>query len=138
MTAAPTAETVYSALQAVICAHAQAQDDGRIEDIVALYCADAELAVPGEGTYTGHEAIRTAWDRWKPREPQRHIISSVVVTEWSADRAKAQSDVVYVRQGDAGWAIQMVARYHDVFRRVGGSWRFSRRADEFIGVTSDA
>ena len=43
------------------------------------------------------------------------------------------SDVVLIVQGDAGWAIQFVARYHDVLHHDDGTWRFHRRT---VGVTA--
>jgi hypothetical protein len=58
---------------------------------------------------------------------------NVVITEWDDEEARATTDVVFIAQGDAGWSVQIVARYYDVFRQVGGKWLFSRRADEYIG-----
>ncbi len=58
---------------------------------------------------------------------------NVVITDWDAGQARATTDVVYIAQGDAGWSIQIVARYYDELRPVDGKWLFSRRADEYIG-----
>ena len=35
-------------------------------------------------------------------------------------------------QGKAGWAIQLVGRYHDTLHRDGGTWRFHRRVATFL------
>jgi len=35
-------------------------------------------------------------------------------------------------QGDAGWAVQLVGRYHDTLHHNDGTWRFHRRAAEFV------
>ena len=48
------------------------------------------------------------------------------------DEAEAISDVVFVLQGKAGWAIQLVGRYHDTLHRDGGTWRFHRRVATFV------
>ena len=34
--------------------------------------------------------------------------------------------------GDAGWAVQLVGRYHDTLRNDDGTWRFQRRVAEFV------
>jgi ketosteroid isomerase-like protein len=124
---------VFAGVYSAIAAHAQAQDAGKTEDIIALYTPDAVLEVPGMGTFEGADAIRAAWDQWKPKGLQRHMPVNVVITDWDEEQAQATTDVVYIAQGEAGWAIQIVARYYDVLRPVGGKWRFSRRADEYIG-----
>jgi uncharacterized protein (TIGR02246 family) len=132
--AGTTYETVLAGIQATIAAHAQAQDDGRADDMAALYVKDAVLEVPGIGTYEGADAIREAWSSWTPQLPQRHMVVNTVVTDWSEREAAATSDVVFVQKGEAGWSVQMVARYHDVFRCTDGRWLLTRRADEFIGM----
>lgn len=85
------------------------------------------------GVYEGAEAIRAAWDDWKPKGLQRHMPVNVVITDWDDEEARATTDVVFIAQGDGGWSVQIVARYYDVFRQAGGKWLFSRRADEYIG-----
>lgn len=127
-----TYEAVLAGVQTTIAAHGQAQDDGRTDDIVAVYCDDAVLVVPGMGTYEGIDAIRASWDAWKPQQPQRHIVSNILVTEWTDTTAKSTADVVYISKGETGWAIGIVARYHDEFRLTDGKWLLSRRADEYI------
>ena len=59
--------------------------------------------------------------------------SEKVITDWDDKEARATTDVVFLAQREASWAVQIVARYHDVFRPVGGRWLISRRADEYIG-----
>src|SRR4051812_17654864 len=118
---------VVEGVRAVIATHTQAQDDGRTDDLVAVYCEDAAVEVPGMGTFEGRSAIHEAFAGWAPQTPQRHIVSNTLVTSWSDDGASAVSDVVFVQKGDAGWAVQVVARYHDQFRNESGLWRLSRR-----------
>jgi hypothetical protein len=60
------------------------------------------------------------------------LVVNTLVTEWSAETAKATSDVVFLLQGDAGWSVQVVGRYEDTLHRADGSWRFHRRAAEFL------
>ena len=124
---------VFAGVYTTVAAHAQAQDAGKTDDIMALYTPDAVLEVPGMGAYEGADAIRAAWDEWKPKGLQRHMPVNVVITDWDDEQAHATTDVVYIAQGDAGWSIQIVARYYDAFRHVDGEWLLSRRADEYIG-----
>jgi len=124
---------VFAGVYTTIAAHAQAQDAGNTDAIMALYTPDAVLEVPGMGAYQGADVIRAAWDDWKPKGLQRHLPVNIVITDWDDEQARATTDVVYIAQGDSGWSVQIVARYLDEFRRDGEKWLLSRRADEFVG-----
>ena len=124
---------VFAGVYTAVAAHAQHQDAGDTDTIMALYTPDAVLEVPGMGVYEGAGVIRAAWDDWKPKGLQRHMPVNIVITDWDDEEARATTDVVFLALGDNGWSVQIVARYHDVFRQVGGKWLLSRRADEYIG-----
>jgi ketosteroid isomerase-like protein len=124
---------VFAGVYATVAAHAQHQDAGDTDAIMALYTPDAVLEVPGMGVYQGADVIRASWDDWKPKGLQRHMPVNIVITDWDDREARATTDVVFLAQGDKGWSVQIVARYHDVFRQVGGKWLLSRRADEYVG-----
>jgi hypothetical protein len=123
---------VVEGVRATIAAYTHALDDGRTDDVVATFCPDGMCDIPGMGTHAGHDALRAAYTRWKPRRPQRHLVVNTLVTGWSDDEATAISDVIFILQGDAGWAIQVVGRYHDTLRHDDGTWRFHRRVAEFV------
>lgn len=122
---APGAEVVEG-VRAAIAAYTHALDDGRTDDVVATYCADGVFDAPGIGTFEGHDALRAAYAKWTPRVPQRHLVLNTLVNG-DDDEASAVSDVVLVVQGESGWAVQFVARYHDTLHRAGDGWRFHRR-----------
>ncbi len=128
MTFADVAEGV----RAVIAAYTQALDDGRTDDVVATFCPDGACDIPGMGTHVGHDALRSAYSRWTPRRPQRHLVLNTLVTDWNDREATAISDVVLLLKGEPGWAIQIVGRYHDVLHHQDGTWRFHRRAATFV------
>ena len=128
MTYAEVAEGV----RAAIATYTQALDDGRTDDVVATFCPDGACDIPGLGTHAGHDALRDAYARWKPRRPQRHLVVNTLVTDWSEDEAVAISDVIFLLQGDSGWSVQAVGRYEDILHCDGGTWRFHRRAAEFV------
>ena len=129
-------DTTYADVRAgvlgAIAAYAQALDDGRVDDVVATFCTDGSCDIPGLGAHTGREALRTAYEKVKPRVPQRHVVVNTHVTEWDEHNAHATSDLIFLLKGDAGWAIQLVGRYRDTLRNDDGTWRFQRREAEFI------
>ena len=118
---------VAEGIRATIAAYAQALDDGRTDDVAAMFCADGVSEMPGMKPVEGTDALRAAYAKWKPRGLQRHVVANTVVAEWSGDEATATSDLVFLLQGDAGWTVQLVGRYHDVLHREGDGWRFHRR-----------
>jgi hypothetical protein len=123
---------VAEGVRAALAAYTHALDDGRTDDVVATFCPDGAVDIPGMGTHEGHDALRVAYAKWTPRRPQRHLVLNTHVTDWNDHEAVAVSDVVFVLQGEAGWAIQLVGRYHDTLHRTDGAWRFHRRVAEFV------
>jgi SnoaL-like domain len=123
---------VAEGVRATMAAYAHALDDGRTEDVVATFCSDGVIDIPGMGTHEGHDALREAYAKWKPRRHQRHLVLNTLVTEWNDREATAVSDVVFVLLGDAGWTVQLVGRYRDTLHHDDGTWRFHRRVAEFL------
>jgi len=119
-------------VRATLAAYAQALDDGRTDDIVATFCPDGTIDIPGLGTHEGHDALRQAFAQWTPKRPQRHVIVNTHVTDWSDEEAKSSSDVLFLLKGRDGWAVQLVGRYHDVLHFAEGAWLFHHRTAEFI------
>ena len=123
---------VVEGIRATLAAYTQALDDGRIDDVVATFCPDGAVDIPGMGSHEGHDALRAAYTKWKPRRPQRHLVLNTLVPDWNEHEATAISDIVFLLQGDAGWAIQLVGRYHDTLHCEDGVWRFHHRRAEFL------
>lgn len=119
---------VVEGVRATISRYTHALDDGRTDDVVDSFCRDGVFEMPGVGTFEGHDSLRTAYEGWLPRTPQRHLVLNTLVTEWSDLEAQAISDVVLIVDDGSGWAIRFVARYHDTLRRLDGVWRFQRRS----------
>jgi hypothetical protein len=132
MSAPATYPEVVEGVRAALAAYTHALDDGRTDDIVATFCPDGVCEIPGMGIHEGHDALREAYARWKPRRPQRHLVVNTLVTDWNDHEANAISDVIFIMQGDAGWAVQVVGRYHDTLHYDDGTWRFHRRVAEFV------
>ena len=123
---------VAEGIRATIAAYTQALDDGRTDDVVATFCPDGVCDIPGLGTHAGHDALRAAYAKFEPRRPQRHLVVNTLVTDWNDHEADAISDVIFLLQGDSGWGIQLVGRYHDTLHHDDGRWRFHRRAASFV------
>lgn len=123
---------VSEGVRAALAAYTQALDDGRTDDVVATFCADGVIDIPGMGTYEGYDALRAAYDGWKPRKPQRHLVLNTLVTEWTDTEATAISDVVFALMKADGWSIQLVGRYTDVLHFDDGAWKFHSRVAAFV------
>ena len=135
MSTSTTFAEVAEGVRAAIAAYTLALDDGRTDDVVTTFCVDGVVDIPGLGTHVGHDALREAFARVEPKRPQRHLVLNTLVTDWNDDEANAISDVIFVLQGDSGWAIQLVGRYRDTLHHDAdndGAWRFHRRAAEFV------
>ncbi|MCX4815255.1 nuclear transport factor 2 family protein [Streptomyces sp. NBC_01239] len=127
---------VYAGVRTTIGAHAQAQDDGRVEDMAAWYVPDAVMEIPGIATLKGPEAIAEAFTQpgWRADQdhPQRHLVTNTVLTSWSDHEARATSDVTLIRHDGSTWSIVIVARYHDEFLQSDGRWLLRHRRDEYL------
>ncbi len=122
---------VTAGVSAAMAAYTHALDDGRTDDVVAMFCPEGELDMEGLGHHSGHDALRKAYSQWLPVRPQRHLVLNTLVTEWADNEAYATSDVVFLLKGERGWTVQLVGRYHDVLHRHGDAWRFHSRVAKF-------
>ena len=118
---------VVEGIRATIAAYTQALDDGRTDDVLATFCSDGGIEIPGQGTFEGLDALREAYAGWVPRRPQRHLVVNTLVSDWNDHEAIATSDIVLLVEGKEGWAVGFVARYRDTLHQVDGTWRFHRR-----------
>ncbi|MDH5237536.1 MAG: nuclear transport factor 2 family protein [Acidimicrobiia bacterium] len=132
MSTKATYAEVVEGVRSTLAAYTLALDDGRTDDVVATFCPDGGCDIPGMGTHQGHDALRAAYAKWTPRQPQRHLVVNTLVTDWSDHEAQAVSDVVFLLRGEAGWAVQLVGRYHDTLHHDAGTWRFHHRAATFV------
>jgi hypothetical protein len=127
-----TRADVADGVRTALGLYTQALDDGRVDDVVATFCPDGSVEMPGEGRVEGHTDLRATYERWKPVGPQRHLVLNTVVIEWDADVARATSDFVFIFSRGGKWSVELVGRYHDVLHRDGDAWRFHSRVAEFV------
>lgn len=132
-----TRADVAAGVNTAIAAYTHALDDGRTDDVVAMFCPDGVCDMPGLGRHVGHDALRDAYGSWRPRRPQRHLVVNTLITGWNDNEAAATSDVVFLLMDEGGWSVQLVGRYHDVLHREGDVWRFHSRLAEFATTTTE-
>ncbi len=132
MTSETDPAAMAEGIRATIASYTHALDDGRTDDVVATFCADGAIDIPGLGTHRGQDALRGAYGGWIPRRPQRHLVANTLVEPAGDDEATAVSDVVFLLMGKEGWSIQIVGRYHDTLH-LGDDhrWRFHHRRAVF-------
>ena len=118
---------VVEGVRAAIATYTHALDDGRTDDVVAMFCPDGTFELVGTATATGHDELRATYAGWVPTRPQRHLVSNTRLERWDDHEATAISDVVLLVEGSSGWSTVFVARYHDVLHHHDGAWRFHRR-----------
>lgn len=114
-----------------VAAYCHALDDGRTDDLVALFTGDGSAQLPGMDPATGHDALRALYGRLVPRAPQRHVVVNTAVTARDDGLADAVSDLVFLTHGGSGWSVSLVGRYADRLRLDGGRWRFASRTLSF-------
>jgi hypothetical protein len=123
---------VDAGVRAAIAAYTLALDDGRTDDVVATFCADGSVDIPGLGTHAGLDALRAAYTKVEPRWQQRHLVLNTLITTWDEHEAQAISDVVFLLKGESGWDVKIVGRYRDLLHHERDTWRFHHRAAEFV------
>jgi len=129
---APTRSTdTAEGVRATIAAYCQALDDGRTDDLVALFTADGSSTLPGMDPVVGTEALHALYQTVVPDGPQRHLVVNTLVTADRGDEVEAFSDLVFLKLLGGAWAVPLVGRYADVLRNVDGRWRFASRVLTF-------
>jgi uncharacterized protein (TIGR02246 family) len=117
------------AIRRTLAAYCQTCDDGRFDEFVDLFAADAVFVVPPGPSAGGREAIRGFMEAgYKPEVRGKHLLGEPLITV-SGESATALTDFVFVGRGDGGqWGIVVAGRYDDELRcESDGCWRFTRR-----------
>ena len=113
-----------AAVRRLLSQYAQAADDGRVEDLGALFIADGQFRARGQ-TLTGPSAIAEFLrGRLQPDNPGRHVVFNTIV-ELEPDGARAVSDFLMVRRIDGVLVNEVAGRFHDRFVHTTDGWRFA-------------
>ena len=118
-------------IRSLMARYCHALDDGRTDDVLVTFCDEAAVEFPGMGRHAGAAALRTAFEGWKPRGPQRHVVSNTAIDMLSDTEARATSDLVFLVKDGNSWRVQIVGRYQDSLCNHDGTWRFHERVATF-------
>lgn len=121
-----------------------AVDEGRTDDIAAMFAEDAVLMAiyAGDPPVKGRPAIRDWYARYKETVNAgakflRHVVSTPAI-EVDGDRATAKcyltADSVSKASGNATWSA---GRYEDKLVKQGGRWLFSERQIHVLYATQN-
>ena len=110
-----------------LAAYCHLCDDGAFDELVALFTSDAAL-IYGERRARGPEEIHAFFSERQaiPEERGKHLTMNTVV-DVQGDRARALSDLLYLKFVDGVLTPWVTGRYRDELVRVDGQWRFARR-----------
>jgi len=120
-------------VQSTLAAYAKALDEGRTDDVVALFHPSGSLEIAGMGTFQGRDAIREVYAGLVPALPQVHLVANTVVTSWTENEVTAVSNFTFLQRGESGWVVPVTGRYDDVFRKDDDhTWRIFSKATTYV------
>lgn len=116
-----------AAVRRVLAEYCHRVDDGRLDDLVALFTEDAEFRF-SRYEASGRDGLR-AWfaENHPPDARGKHLTFNTNV-DFDADGARAVSDFVFLGFVDGRLAPILAGRYEDELRRVDGRWLIRRRS----------
>ncbi|MGQ4617094.1 nuclear transport factor 2 family protein [Nocardia sp. R7R-8] len=134
-TATPTAELRElldrRQITALVDRLGRALDEGRFDDLRAIYTSDATATTPG-GTAEGRDALIAQASRNHPERLRiQHVIGNVLI-DLRGDTAEVRANLIatFALAGSAGTVPQPVYTLGEVYRfdaiRTGEGWRLSR------------
>ena len=106
-------------------------DDGRFDDVVALFTADGSFAF-GDLAATGHAELRSWFEQMQPPELRGKHLTTNVVVEVDGDEAVVVSDFVFFAFRERRLVPMVAGRYRDELTRVDGGWLIRRRDSEQV------
>jgi uncharacterized protein (TIGR02246 family) len=113
--------------------YAHALDDGRLDEVLAMFTADGVFQAAVGGRMEGRDAIyayfasqRTA-PEWVPYRGGQHLVTNIIVTPTATDRVTAVSDFILAVPDEAGARVLFLGRYVDDIVRQDGEWLFAER-----------
>jgi 3-phenylpropionate/cinnamic acid dioxygenase small subunit len=128
-----TQAQVAVGVQATLAAYARALDNGRTDEVVALFRPDGIAEIAGMGTFQGHDAIREIYAGLVPAQPQLHLVTNTVISSWNDHEVAATSNFTFLQRGESGWVVPVTGRYEDVFHKDDdGTWRIFSRTTTYV------
>ena len=117
-----------AAITRLLYAYCDAVDANRIDEIVALFTADAVFDLGYGRVYTGLAELARVFGQLGLYRATSHDLSTVVIEFDDDDTARCRSHVyAFHLSADDGAPVHLWGRYYDVVVRVGGTWAIARR-----------
>lgn len=131
---ADATESDLDQIRRIRAEYCQACDDGRFDDLAALFAPRSTFTVMG-GTYDGPEDIVAFIAAGQTPELRgKHICANPLVDiDPSGESASGTVDYIFVGRTSEGLQITSAGRYYDTFVRDGERWLFSSRRIVFLG-----
>jgi ketosteroid isomerase-like protein len=115
------------AITRLLYAYCDAVDANRIDEIVALFTADAVFDLGYGRVYTGLAELARVFGQLGLYRATSHDLSTVVI-EFDDDTARCRShNYAFHLRADDGAPVHLWGRYYDVVVRAGGTWAIARR-----------
>jgi len=118
-------------ITALVMSYAERLDAGDLDGVAALFAHATWRSPARDEPLRGAEQVRRAYDGvllYDGVPATRHVVTNLVVRLESPERAQARSYfTVFQARPDFPLQAIICGRYHDVFERTGGTWRFADR-----------
>jgi hypothetical protein len=121
---------VVAELHNLVQAYAFFTDEGRADELAAMFTADAKWDGTdlGYGWAEGPEAIAaTVLQHFDPTRPMIHVPGPPLLVRVSDSEVRGAGWCLATRSAGDGASPVIYFHYDDEFRRDEGVWRFSRR-----------
>jgi 3-phenylpropionate/cinnamic acid dioxygenase small subunit len=121
-----------SGVTASLFDYAAAVDEGRVDDFVSLFTADAVFY---RNDVVGHDAIRRLTiEMLRDYSATSHHISNVRIIETTDDEVASICQVYAWHRHVDGHDVEVWGQYRSRFRYEDGRWRFVRHTARAAGV----
>ncbi len=110
----------------VLARYCHLVDDGRFDELVALFTVDGTFAF-GDLAATGPEELRAWFEQMQPPELRGKHLTANLIVDVDGDDAVAVSDFVFFAFRDRRLVPMVAGRYRDEVTRVDGAWLIRRR-----------
>ncbi|WP_156839565.1 nuclear transport factor 2 family protein [Novosphingobium aquimarinum] len=122
--------------------YAERMDAGDLEGVAALF--EKARIRTGDGEVEGSAPMLELWRRFVKLHPDgtprtKHVITNPILEiDEDADRATCRSYYTVLQAApDLPLQVVCAGRYHDVFVREAGAWRFAERDYSMLDLVGD-
>ena len=123
--------------------YAELMDSGDFEGVATLF-RHARVKSGPDGSILDEAGLLAQWRAWVHRYPcgtprTKHVVTNPILDYDEATGVATCRSYYTVLQATETMPLQVVAagRYHDVFERVEGRWRFSARDYTMLDLTGN-